>query len=106
MTEADFDQPIPLSDMLSTLQREISRVQDDSLLVLPGSSRALIADDLTFSVQFNFTPVAALTAAENDGVSTFDSILVDAAGAHQMTLTGKLCLNVSPEAQPLGRGVT
>jgi len=84
------DEPVPLSYMLLTLQRELSRVQDESLIAVKGTARALIREDVSFKIQFKFTPVAA-----DD--TNIDSILVHAGGAHEMTLEGKISPGVELE---------
>lgn len=94
MPEQAVNDPVPLSDMLLTLQRELSRVQDESMLAAKGESRALIREDVAFKIHFKFTPVAA----EGEGdEATIDSILVDEAGVHEMTLEGKISPGVTLE---------
>lgn len=79
--------PMPLNDVLTTLQRELSRVRDDALLGAPGEVRSMIQGEVSFKIHFRFTPVPALGEGEN---ATIDAILVDASGAHEMTLEGKI----------------
>lgn len=91
MSEEPANAPVPLSDMLITLQRELSRVNDESMIAAKGESRALITEDVAFKVQFKFTPVPA--TGEGDE-ATIDSILVDEEGAHEMVLEGKISTGV------------
>ncbi len=94
MPGESINDPIPLSDMLLTLQRELSRVQDEAMLAAKGEARALIREDVAFKIQFKFTPVAA--EGEGDD-ATIDSILVDEEGVHEMTLEGKISPSVTLE---------
>jgi hypothetical protein len=80
--------------MLITLQRELSRVRDASMLAAKGECRALIRDDVSFKIHFRFTPVPATGEGDN---ATIDAILVHASGAHEMTLEGKISPNVELE---------
>ncbi|MBC2607316.1 hypothetical protein [Pelagicoccus albus] len=91
MAEESLNVPVPLSDMLLTLQRELSRVNDESSVAAEGESRALITEDVSFKIQFKFTPVPA--TGEGDE-ATIDSILVDEEGAHEMVLEGKISTKV------------
>ena len=89
-------EPIPLSDMLITLQRELSRVNKESRIAAAGTTRALIMDEVEFDLHFRFTPVAA-TGDRDDPEATFDSILVDEQGVHEMSLKGRISTQVKLE---------
>lgn len=89
-------EPVPLSDMLITLQRELSRVNKESRIAAAGSTRALIMDQVEFDIHFRFTPVAA-EGERDDPESTIDSILVDEEGAHEMNLKGRISTQVELE---------
>lgn len=89
-------EPVPLSDMLITLQRELSRVNKESRIAAAGTSRALIMDNVEFDVRFRFTPVAAV-GDRDDPEATIDSILVDEEGAHEMSLKGRISTQVELE---------
>jgi hypothetical protein len=101
MAAEELNEPIPLSDVLTTLQRELSRVQDDSLIAAKGQSRAMIREDVSFKITFKFTPVAASGQGDNE---TIDAILVDDAGKHEMTLEGKISPSVEIEEVKDGKG--
>lgn len=91
MPDESANEPIPLSDVLLTLQRELHRVQQEALLDADGGSYALIREDVSFKMHFHFTPVAAQGEGNDASV---DAILVDELGVHEMTLEGKISPDV------------